>query len=166
MSLFPDEQLERNAVFSGDRLYRYTLERSWEKKPTIILFIMLNPSTADEVQDDPTNRRTMNFAKREGFGCTVTVNLFAFRATNPQDMLAADDPVGPLNDQYILSEAKRADMIIAAWGTHGTHLKRDRAVLRMLQNEGLLVHCLGVTKDGHPRHPLYLKKNAPVKEYT
>lgn len=120
------------------------------------LFIMLNPSTADEVKDDPTIRRCIGFANAWGYGILEICNLFAWRATRPNDLKAAEDPVGPENDRYILEAAGRAEKIVAAWGNHGQHFGRSveaRALLR-----GHNIECLGVTQLGEPKHPLYVLK--------
>lgn len=116
------------------------------------MFIGLNPSVADEVQDDPTIRRCAAFAKAWGYGALCMSNLFAFRATDPADMIAADDPVGPDNDRYLTDLASNAGVVVAAWGTNGTHRSRDLAVRAMIPN----LHYLHKTKAGHPGHPLYL----------
>lgn len=148
------------AVFSRCARYRYTLWRVWEPdNPRVALFLMLNPSKADEVTNDPTVARCIRFAKRWGYGRLTVCNLFAYRATHPVEMKAADDPVGPENDSAILSAASRADTIVAAWGVHGVHLSRGRAAVRLLRAYRTKLHILGLTKAGHPRHPLYLRSS-------
>lgn len=152
------------AVLSPDGLYRYTLEREWQAElgPTPdedlrCLFVMLNPSTADAFIDDPTIRRCVGFARSWGYSSLSVVNLFAFRATDPGSMMRAADPVGPENDHWLRVCAVRASLVVAAWGTNGGHLDRDRHVLELLQREhGKSVYCLGVTRSGQPRHPLYV----------
>jgi hypothetical protein len=118
---------------------------------------MLNPSTATEVQNDPTVERCERRARTLGFGAFQVVNIFAWRATDPRDMRAAADPVGPQNDAAICRGADWADKVICAWGTHGSHLDRGAAVHNLLVGAkiGPLFH-LGLTLQGHPRHPLYL----------
>lgn len=118
------------------------------------MFVGLNPSTADETQDDPTIRRCIAFAKSWGYAGLCMTNLFAFRATDPKDMMVAADPVGPENDGYLLALAGDTGVIVAAWGANGTHLGRDADVCKLLP----VLHCLALTKDGHPGHPLYLRK--------
>ena len=142
-------------IFSPDRKYRYTLGRAWEPEKPYAMFVGLNPSTADEVNNDPTVRRCINYAKDWGYGGLCMTNIFAFRATDPKVMKRQEDPVGEENDRYLVECGKRAGIIIAAWGTHGVHMGRGKAVAEML---GYL-YCLGVTKDGHPKHPLYLRKD-------
>lgn len=156
----------KDAAISPCGLYRYTLSRTWDEKKAHVLFILLNPSTADAELDDPTLRRGIGFAKAWNYGGVVYVNLFGFRATSPKDMKAATDPVGPLNDGFLLTEADRADKIVLAWGTHGTHLGRDKAVIKLLANCADKVYCLGRTKAGHPKHPLYLNADTPLENWA
>ena len=122
-------------------------------------FVMLNPSVADAEADDPTIRRCIGFARSWGFGGLVAVNLFAWRDTHPSGMKRAADPVGPEGDAPILEAARLASLTVAAWGVHGAHLGRGSQVAALLRAAGPL-HHLGLTKDGHPRHPLYLRGDA------
>jgi hypothetical protein len=117
---------------------------------------MLNPSTADAFQLDPTNRRCVGFAQAWGYGSMVTTNIFAFRSTNPAGLRTTKDPVGPENDEAILNAAKNADLVIAAWGTHGELQDRGNAVRGLLTEAGIELHVLRLTKAGHPGHPLYV----------
>lgn len=144
-----------SAVLSPCRLYRYELWRRWSDAAACV-FVGLNPSTADETNDDPTIRKCVGYAKRWGYGSLCMVNLFAFRATLPKDMLAADDPIGPDNDATLKRLAADAGIVIAAWGNDGGHLGRDKAVMAMLPE----LHCLKQNKDGSPAHPLYLRGDA------
>jgi len=121
------------------------------------MFVGLNPSTADEVNDDPTVRRCIGYAKRWGFGGLCMTNIFAYRATDPAVMKAQRDPVGRGNDRALVRMATQAGIVVAAWGVHGTHLERERRVLSLLPE----LHCLGLTKDRHPRHPLYVRGDQP-----
>lgn len=151
-----------NATFSPCRRYRYTLWRRWGDGP-YANFVGLNPSTADETQDDPTIRRCIRFAREWGYGALCMTNLFAFRATDPKVMLAEPAPIGPQNDDWLRASGIDAGIVIAAWGAHGGHHNRDEAVLGMFAN----MHHLGLTKDGKPRHPLYLRADStptPVSE--
>jgi hypothetical protein len=152
-------EMEAWANFSPCRRYRYDLWRKWPDSPEVrhngyVLFIGLNPSTADETNDDPTIRRCIAFARAWGYSGLCMANLFAFRATAPADMLAEHDPIGPENDEYLLRLASQALLVVAAWGTNGTHLQRDARVKNLLPD----LHYLRLTKDGHPGHPLYLPK--------
>lgn len=144
--------MECTAIFSQCGRYRYALGRIWDSHSQHVAFVGLNPSTADERVDDPTIRRCIAFARAWGFGGIQVLNLFAYRATRPADMLCQQDPVGPDNDHHLATRARSAALVVAAWGTLGTHLARDRAVRALLPN----LHCLRLTKHGHPAHPLYL----------
>jgi len=117
---------------------------------------MLNPSTADAFQLDPTNRRCVGFAQAWGYGALVTTNIFAFRSTNPAGLRTTNDAVGPENDEVIVNAAQNADLVIAAWGTHGELQNRGNAVREMLGEAGVELHALKLTKAGHPGHPLYV----------
>jgi hypothetical protein len=144
-----------DAAISNCGQYRYQLRRTWSSGPECT-FIMLNPSTADASEDDPTIRRCISFAKRERCGSLLVVNLFAFRATKPEDMAKAIDPAGPENPRY-LDDALKNETAIAAWGAHWM---AERAGKSLAQKYNLL--CLGKTKSGAPRHPLYVKGDAPL----
>ncbi len=144
------------AVYSPCEAYRYELTRVWQPGGGRVLFVMLNPSTATEVQNDPTVERCERRARALGFGAFRVCNIFAFRATDPQVMRAAADPVGPLNDAAILEAAAWAGRIVCAWGTHGAHLDRGARVAGLLRGTGRPLHHLGLTRQGHPRHPLYI----------
>jgi hypothetical protein len=149
----------RGADITPDGLYRYRLWRQWHASPTrACLFIMLNPSTADGIEDDPTIRRCVDFARGWGFGRLDVVNLYALRATDPAALRKVADPIGPLNDQRILEAAATADQIVAAWGVFGDTRVRANYVRELLVSRGRTVYCLGVTNDGCPRHPLYLPR--------
>ena len=144
------------AVYSDCERYRYSLTRVWDPAGDKALFVMLNPSTAPEVQNDPTVERCERRARTLGFGAFRVTNIFAWRDTDPRLMRAAEDPVGPENDAAILEGAAWADRIIAAWGTHGAHLARGPEVERLLRQTGMPLFTLGLTKEGHPKHPLYI----------
>ena len=144
------------AVYSDCEHYRYALTRIWDEAGTRVLFVMLNPSTATEIRNDPTVERCERRARALGFGAFRVCNIFAWRATDPREMRAAPDPVGPENDAAILEGADWADRIICAWGTHGAHLDRGPAVERLLRGTGRPLLHLGLTRAGHPKHPLYI----------
>lgn len=145
------------AYFSPCRTWRYSLTRELAPQTGegTIAFIGLNPSTADESRDDPTIRRCIGFARRWGFARLVVLNLFAFRATRPTALLAADDPVGPENDSTITGVLGSADLVVCAWGAFPNG-GRSADVLELVAAP----HCLGVTKKGSPRHPLYARASA------
>jgi hypothetical protein len=142
-----------SAVFSPCRRYRYALWRRWGEGP-YVMFVGLNPSTADETEDDPTIRRCIRFARDWGYSALVMTNLFAWRSTDPRGLLATDAPVGPENDATLRRLAADAGGVVAAWGVHGVIDDRAKRVV----STGMLgsFTVLGLTKDGHPRHPLYM----------
>lgn len=154
-----------SAVISECGKYRYVLRRSlgsifrWYKP---FLFVMLNPSTADASEDDPTIRRCIDFAKREGYTHLNVVNLFALRSTDPKELRYHDDPVGPENDRYIEEEIRQHSYgaVCAAWGAHAFAKERAEWFL----SNYAPVFCLGQTQDGMPKHPLYLRKDTPLVE--
>lgn len=155
-----------SAVLSPCGKYRYTLQRSlgsalrWHKP---ILFIMLNPSTADHETDDPTIRRCIGFGKKFGMTHLTVVNLFAYRATDPNILAKAKDPIGPDNDKHLIEqiEKHRSSLIIAAWGAHPFARSRGESIAKSIGP----FQCLGTTKDNAPRHPLYLPMTTEWKEY-
>jgi hypothetical protein len=144
------------AVYSACEHYRYLLTRTWDAAGPRALFVMLNPSTATEVQNDPTVERCERRARALGFGAFRVTNIFAYRATDPKVMRAVVDPVGPDNDPAILESAVWADRIICAWGSHGTHLNRGQHVATLLRQTSLPLWHLGLTATGEPKHPLYI----------
>lgn len=155
-------------AFSDDRRYRYVLWRHWGETahPRYLMVIGLNPSTADETQDDPTIRRCIGYAKAWGFDALCMTNLFAFRATDPAVMKAEEWPAGIEANRWLHCCARNAGLVLAAWGVHGTHRDRARRVVELFDNWGFPLHALGTTKDGHPRHPLYMPKTAVPQPYT
>ncbi len=145
---------KRDAVISACGLYRYRLTRTWDDRPPLV-YVMLNPSTADALKDDATIRVCMGRAQRMGCGGIVVVNLFAYRATHPEELLLAADPVGPENDQHISAALTgNPHTVIAAWGVGGNYLRRAWKVAHTCRMLQVPLHCLGVTKDGNPKHPL------------
>ncbi|MCB1357902.1 MAG: DUF1643 domain-containing protein [Maritimibacter sp.] len=144
------------AVYSDCERYRYELTRTWDPDGAKALFVMLNPSTATEVQNDPTVERCERRARALGFGAFRVTNIFAWRDTDPKKMRAAPDPVGAANDAAIRNGALWADQVICAWGTHGEHLGRGPTVEALLRRTGVPLYHLGLTKAGHPKHPLYI----------
>jgi hypothetical protein len=152
------------ALFSSCRRWRYLLWRRWDKTLPVANFLMLNPSTADEFQLDPSCTRARVYAERWGYGALIVTNLFGWRATDPQDMKAAPEPVGPGNDRAIIRAAREAAIVICAWGNHGAHLTRSRRVLALLRGARIPLHALRINGAGEPAHPLYLPGNLqPVK---
>lgn len=152
------------AVFDKSGAYRYRLWRHWDPALPKLCIVMLNPSTADAQQNDPTITRCINLAREWGYGGVEVVNLFAFRATNPRDLWQAADPVGPANDRYIKYAAAHSEACVVAWGNlPPTRLPRAKAVLQILGARKLL--CPGVTKLLHPRHPLYLSSDVQLQAF-
>ena len=151
----------RGADFSSCRTYRYTLKRTWDFDKPGVLFILLNPSTADEKNDDPTNRRGIGFAKLWGFGSIVFCNLFAYRTPYPVELKKEKQPIGPDNDKWIKKEAADADLIVAAWGNHGNFMERNEEVKKLISS----MKHLGLTKSGEPKHILYLPGNSELKSF-
>lgn len=147
--------LATDACVSACGLYRYWLTRVWDEALPQVCWVMLNPSTADATEDDPTVRRCLGFARSWGCGGIAVVNLFAFRATDPRALRRAKAPVGPENDRHIAEQAE-GRRVVAAWGTGGNYLGRDREVLTLLRVLGRPVECLRLSAGGHPCHPLYL----------
>ena len=144
------------ATFSACRRWRYLLWRRWDESKPAANFLMLNPSTADERVLDPSCTRARNYAARWGFGGVLITNIFAWRATDPEEMKAARDPVGRANDRAILRAAREAKIVVCAWGNHGEHLGRAAQVSEMLRRENVPLHVLRRNGAGEPAHPLYL----------
>jgi hypothetical protein len=148
-----------------DGVYRYFLwRRVCEVGSRRVLFIMLNPSTADATKDDATLRRCVGFACRWRFSFVDVCNLFALRSTNPKSLTEADDPIGPSNDEWIVRASTSASLIIVAWGAHRITLERAPAVLRLLGNRH--THSLGTTRYGNPRHPLDVPRSASLVRFA
>ena len=154
------------AVFEDN--YRYDLWRSWSPRKPSILFIMFNPSTADATQLDRTVTRCFTFAKEWGYGTMHIANIFAYKSTDPRTLLEISDPVGPKNDEWIRTLSMKADKIVIAWGAWNWWKKaqgREKQVLEILKQIGQPLFCIGITKTGHPRHPLYTAGNNKMKEF-
>ena len=148
-----------SALFGGDKKqYRYLLRRVWDDDRPAIMFVMMNPSTADIEVDDPTVARCQAFARRWGSGSLYVTNTFAYRATDQRHLLAASDPVGPENDRHILATARRVTRIVVAYGQpHRALRQRGLDVCSLLRRNGHELHALKLNADGSPRHPLYVK---------
>lgn len=156
--------MQRGAVISDDGLYRYSLTRSWapaepatRTDPAPVVWIMLNPSTADAEVDDPTIRRIIGFTRQWGHTRAQVVNLYAWRAAKPAALALAPDPVGPDNDDMIAAALDSAALVIAAWGAHDGTAERVARVHGMAAVRDVTLHCLDRTKGGHPKHPLYIR---------
>lgn len=162
------DTIHRSAVISESGLYRYELHRTWDPMLGRMTFVMLNPSTADAENDDPTIRRCMGFARREGWGGIEVVNLFAFRATSTQELRDAPgagiDVNGPDNFPIVEQRLAVADVIVAAWGAWPfPHWSEVYNELFDWEEPAYRYRCLGKTADGSPRHPLYLRRDQPLE---
>ena len=151
--------MKKHAIISRDDKYRYQLSRIWDEEKPIVLFIMLNPSTADADVDDPTIRRVVNFAKSWGYGGVFVCNLYAFRSTDPKALRYTDDPIGKDNIQHIQSLVGLTERVIYAWGNN----KKEPEWLCNLVNTP---YCIDISKKGIPKHPLYLKGELKLKLYV
>lgn len=155
-----------SASYSGCETYRYALTRTWDPAGQKVMFVMLNPSKATEAHNDPTVGRCENRARALGFGAFRVTNLFALRETDPMKMRKHIEPNGLENDAALLEGAAWADVTIAAWGVHGVHKNRHIEVIALFANHNLQLQALGLTKAGHPRHPLYLPYSAKPQPWT
>lgn len=158
-----------SVVFSAQRTYRYLLTRqgpTWPQDVPPLTMVMLNPSTASAVDDDPTVRRCVALARRAGAGGLVVVNLFSLRATDPNQLLAHPDPVGEHNDVFLREMTALGGPVVAGWGAHPAAALKDRAgqVARLIP-EAVPLLCQGTTQSGHPRHPLYLSNATPLQRW-
>jgi len=147
--------IKSGAIFSNCREYRYVLWRIWDDDMPKVMFIGLNPSTADETDDDPTIRRCIGFAKRWGFGGVYMLNIFAYKAVQPEQMKKAADSIGAENDGYLARYAEMSSLVIGAWGNHGVYLNRGAGVIEMFPT----MQCMKMTKRNQPAHPLYLRSD-------
>jgi len=161
MSILEDDR--HGAVFDSDREYRYKLTRTWDAEKPTLAWIMLNPSTADETEDDPTIRRCIGYAKDWGYGSIEVANLFALRATNPDELRDHPNPVGGANDVHLRKVCREAEKVVAAWGANGGFKDRARKVASMLDAD---LYALDTTKDGHPVHPLYQPADADPVQWS
>ena len=153
------------ARYSDCERYRYDLTRTWEPSGSKALFVMLNPSTASELANDPTVARVQRRARRLGFGAYRVCNLFAWRATHPDQLLGAAEPVGPDNDDVLAEACRWANQVICAWGNHGEFRGRGAEVEKLLRRFTSPLFHFGLTKRDHPKHPLYLPYSATPVEW-
>ena len=154
-----------DAIIDETHQYRYSLTREWSSLRRVV-WIMLNPSTADARQDDPTIRKCVGFARKWGYGGIEVVNLFAYRATNPNALAKFSQPIGLDNDFYIRRAVNNnAGLVIPAWGANPFAKDRVLPVHRLLFEVKEIIRCLGITKSGAPRHPLYVPYDTRLKVY-
>lgn len=154
-ALIRGPEVRTDAFISRCGTYRYALWRRWACGPQV-LFVMLNPSTADHRNDDPTIRRCIAFAASWGFGAVAVGNLFAFRTPFPSVLRLAAQPIGRANDRWLQRLAAESSCVIAAWGNHGSLMGRDEQVCALLRP----LYVLSLTRQGQPRHPLYVPGSA------
>lgn len=163
----PPYALEAAAIFDETRAYRFSLMRRREEGTGDCLFIMLNPSTADETVLDPTVTRCRNYAWAWGYHRLLVANIFALRSTDPEALYTHPRPQHGHNMQVLRAMARNADLIVCAWGTHGAHMGMGEAVKAVLErDDGCILHHLGLNKDGSPKHPLYLKADLTPIRWT
>ncbi len=155
----------KDAVISECGKYRYQLLREWDAKLSKILFIMLNPSTANAQEDDPTIRRCIGFAKSWGYGGIYVGNLFAYRSTNPKELLKSSDPIGPNNFDNIKIMANKCEYMVMAYGNGNKEMPYSPILLTLLIENYNVVHIGPLTKQGNPRHPLYIKGSEQLAMY-
>lgn len=153
-----------DATISECGEYRYDLTRVWDERRGLVAFLMLNPSTADGESDDPTIRRCVSFAQREGYGGLLVVNLYGLRATDPSQLWHHADPIGVGNDRHLRHVAQSVPSVVCAWGANAP-MNRVNYVVTELKGLGTRLLCLGKTRTGAPRHPLYLRKDTPLEKF-
>lgn len=157
--------LERDAVISECGRYRYLLRRVWDHAKPRALFIMLNPSTADAEVDDATIRSCIRLSKGWSYGSFEVINLFGLRATDPAELAQADDPIGPRNADVGDAAINRCDVAICAWGAHPMAERRAHDMTVWVKGWKPSAYCLGTTKSGAPKHPLYIKSGTPLTSF-
>lgn len=155
-------EVRASAELSRDGVYRYRLDRAWDDSLPRLVFLMLNPSTADATRDDPTLRRCMSFTRSLGHGSLSVVNLYALRTADPRELRLHHDPVGPLNDDHISETVLNAGTVIAGWGTNAWDYARVERVCSLIPGP---LHALKVTRNGHPSHPLYLRGDSQLVKW-
>ncbi|TWD92212.1 hypothetical protein FB550_12024 [Neobacillus bataviensis] len=154
--------LKNSAIFDETKTYRYSLTRVWDSSKEKVVFICLNPSTADAEYNDPTLKRCIDFAERwhnRKYGSLEMVNLFSYRATDFDNLKGVDDPIGTKTNSYILNAVESASLVVVAWGENGSFRNRNKEVLKMISSVKTSIHCLEVLKCKQPKHPLYAKKD-------
>jgi hypothetical protein len=157
------EYTDVDAVFGGDRTYRYRLSRTWDASRPTVAFVLCNPSTADATTDDRTVTRCVKYGAGMGFGRLVVVNLFALRTSSPADIDAHPNPVGPDNDAYLRAATAAADRVIVGWGNAGAKRGRSRQVVERLDTT---LYAIGTTNAGHPRHPSRTPYDVTIERFA
>lgn len=166
IGMHAEEKGNRIAYISTCTKFRYLLRHRLQGYGKPFMLCMLNPSTADSVQDDPTIRRCLGFARREEAQALLVVNIYALRATSPNELRNVIDPVGPENNRVLREFARQAAHadapIVCAWGSNVPHIERARQVIQTFHAAGAAMVCFGKNKGGSPKHPLYLRSDAPL----
>lgn len=152
------KEVKTGATFSSCGKYRYKLWRIWDSSRPMVAFCMLNPSTADETKNDPTVERCQQRAEHMGYGGLFVINIFAYRSTDPKELKKVEDPIGAMNNLYIVDVAQISDMVVCGWGKHGSMNGRGEEVLEILKHwvSKKQVRALRLNRDGSPAHPLYI----------
>jgi hypothetical protein len=162
----PVTYLENDAVISDCGQYRYLLRRTWDHSKPRALLVMLNPSTADAMQDDATIRSCVRLLSGHGYGSMEVVNVFAYRATNPDELPKQTNPFGPSNGRTIEAAVHRCDVVICAWGAYPPAQQHAASILNIARSHRPATYCFGRTKTGAPKHPLYIKSGTPLEVYN
>ena len=150
---------QNGAIFSEDRKYRFVLWRIWNDELPKVMFIGLNPSTANEDKNDPTIRRIISLSRNLGFGGVYMLNLFTFVTPHPEELKKCENPL-KLADYYLSEYGNKSNLIVAAWGTFPEVQDRSKHIMAMFPN----LHCLALNQNGSPRHPLYVPNNINLKK--
>ena len=158
--------LENDAVISECGKYRYLLRRTWDHSKPRVLYVMLNPSTADAMLDDATIRSCVRLASGHGYGSMEVVNVFAYRATQPDELLKQPDPIGPRNEVMVEAAVGRCDVVICAWGAFPPARDHAAPVLNAIRAHRPAAYCFGKTKAVAPKHPLYIKSGTPLEVFA
>jgi hypothetical protein len=157
--------LENDAVISDCGKYRYMLRRTWAFEKPRALLIMLNPSTADAEKDDATIRSCVRLLSGLGYGSMEVVNVFGYRATNPDELAKQPNPIGPMNERVTEGAIQRCDVVIFAWGAHELARRHTNHLRSLVSSYRPAVYCFGKTKGGMPKHPLYIKSGTPLEAF-
>lgn len=162
----PTAYLENDAVISDCGKYRYLLRRTWDHSKPRALLVMLNPSTADATLDDATIRSCVRLLAGQGYGSMEVVNVYAYRATNPEELAKQSDPFGPDNERTVAAAIQRCDVVICAWGAYLPARQHAISILNEVRAHRPASYCFGKTKAGSPKHPLYIKSGTPLEVYN
>ncbi|MEM1218258.1 MAG: DUF1643 domain-containing protein [Bacteroidota bacterium] len=141
--------------------YRYMLGRTWDDQKDRLMYVGLNPSTADALQEDPTIRKCLHFAHQEGFGGFDILNIYAYRTPHPKELFKMQDPIGPKNSSFLKKYMERSSKVVLMWGTEA---HQHEAVQAFLTNHSGPWYCFGENKDGSPRHVLYIAGHERIRE--